>query len=182
VIDRGEAERAYAFSLPVLLSMKAVCHASRKRYRCICDPRVRSSMRPKGLPKQLMIAAGRRLVVPWASSRVVVLCYHSVHATDPTASATPELFGRHLRWLREHCEVTPFRRVMDVVHDRPASRPAVAITFDDGYADNFECAFPVLNQYGLSATFFLTVPDGRIRGAASRSRRPHGRPPRRPTC
>lgn len=89
------------------------------------------------------------------SSRVVVLCYHSVHPSIPFTSATPELFERNLQWLRENCDVIRFS---DVTQTRPRpARAAVAITFDDGYADNYEHAFPLLQRYGLPATFFVTA-------------------------
>ena len=59
--------------------------------------------------------------------------------------------------LKRNCEVIPFRQVWEASHRRDASRPAVAITFDDGYADNFQYAFPLLAKHGLGATFFLTA-------------------------
>lgn len=40
---------------------------------------------------------------------------------------------------------------------RSNKKPQVAITFDDGYADNFEHALPALANHGLAATFFVTT-------------------------
>jgi peptidoglycan/xylan/chitin deacetylase (PgdA/CDA1 family) len=87
----------------------------------------------------------------------VVLCYHSIHPSLPFASARPELFQRHLRWLRTHCEVVPLRSLS--THARPSNgaKPVVAITFDDGYEDNYTYAFPLLKEAGTPATIFLTT-------------------------
>ncbi len=90
------------------------------------------------------------------SPRTSVLCYHSVHPTKPFASVTPELFEAHLAWLSRNCDLVRFN---DVVQ-RPspwARRPRVAITFDDGYADNFDHAFPLLVKYSIPYTCFLTA-------------------------
>jgi peptidoglycan/xylan/chitin deacetylase (PgdA/CDA1 family) len=87
--------------------------------------------------------------------RRVVLCWHSVHPTLPYASATPARFAEQLDWLAAHCDVVPFSRILA---PRAAdARPAVAITFDDGYADNHEHALPALAARGLTASFFLTA-------------------------
>lgn len=63
----------------------------------------------------------------------MVLCYHSVSADAPYASATPALFERTLAWVNEHCDLIPFG---DALQPALGTRPRVAITFDDGYADN----------------------------------------------
>ena len=90
------------------------------------------------------------------SHRVVSLLYHSVHPTKPFASVTPAEFARHLAWLQEHCRVVPFA---DLVNQTAVSngRPVVAITFDDGFADNHEYALPILAEKGIPATFFVTT-------------------------
>lgn len=89
--------------------------------------------------------------------RVVVLCYHSIHSTKSFTSATPSLFDSQLSWLKEHCDVIRFSEVGEASKAGKRNRPAVALTFDDGYADNYEQAFPLLQKHGIPATFFLTV-------------------------
>ena len=91
------------------------------------------------------------------SHRVIALSYHSIHQTRLFRSATPELFERHLRWLKEHCEIVRFSQLFERSKDKRSNRPTVAITFDDGFADNYECAFPLLEKYAMPATFFLAV-------------------------
>jgi peptidoglycan/xylan/chitin deacetylase (PgdA/CDA1 family) len=87
----------------------------------------------------------------------VTLCYHSIHPSLPFASASPAEFERHLEWLSERCDVISFRSVHEATADSTRERPAVAITFDDGYADNHEFALPLLQKFRLPATIFLTA-------------------------
>jgi len=94
---------------------------------------------------------------PRPRRRVLVLCYHSIHPTLPFASATPEVFRQHLRWLRTHCEVVPLTALAARARSGGGERPLVAITFDDGYEDNYSYAFPLLREAGFSATIFLTT-------------------------
>lgn len=105
--------------------------------------------------KRTLVGVWGKLCTVPPSQRALVLCYHSVHPTKTFASVTPPVFDSHLAWLTRNCQVVPFRDIL-----RPAAggeAPRVAITFDDGYADNFEHAFPHLLQHGVPFTIFLTA-------------------------
>jgi peptidoglycan/xylan/chitin deacetylase (PgdA/CDA1 family) len=118
---------------------------------------VSQSARLKSWLKRLSLTAASVAIDRDPRNRVVVLCYHSIHPVKPFASATPALFERHLTWLREECDLIPFTEVLHVANAGERSRPVVAITFDDGYGDNHEYAFPILREFAVPATFFITV-------------------------
>lgn len=85
---------------------------------------------------------------------VIVLLYHRVARleSDPELLAlTPDNFRAQLRYLQENFHVVRFEEDWARV-----AKPAVAITFDDGYADNLLEALPILEEVGLPATFFIT--------------------------
>lgn len=96
-------------------------------------------------------------LIPFQGCRTIILCYHSVHPNKSFASASPELFQRHLEWLTGHCEPIRFSQALQTIQGGNGSKPRVAITFDDGYGDNYEFAFPLLQSYQIPATFFVTV-------------------------
>ncbi|MFW6164043.1 MAG: polysaccharide deacetylase family protein, partial [Planctomycetota bacterium] len=67
-------------------------------------------------------------------------------------------FEAQLVFLKERCEVvSPATVAAAVVEERVLPPNAVAITFDDGYEDNFSVAFPLLKKHGLVAGFFITA-------------------------
>ena len=94
---------------------------------------------------------------------LTVLCYHRVLPEeqrkayhDPDLVVTPEVFRAHCRLLAERYTVERLDVALSKWQsgDRPA-RPLAAITFDDGYRDNFRYAAPILNEFGLRATFYV---------------------------
>lgn len=92
------------------------------------------------------------------SGRPVVLLYHRIGETaaDPWGLAVSrQHFREHLEVLREYAHSV---RLADLDDPRAVrSGPAVAITFDDGYADNLTEAFPLLQQFDWPATVFVTA-------------------------
>lgn len=101
--------------------------------------------------------SGARHVIPppETAGRRVVLCYHSVDPSPSYLSLSPDLFEGHLAWLQEHCQVVTLDDL--VAGPSRTGAPNVAITFDDGYADNRAHAMPLLMARGMTATFFVTV-------------------------
>jgi peptidoglycan/xylan/chitin deacetylase (PgdA/CDA1 family) len=99
--------------------------------------------------------ASRVLAPPDLAGRRVVLCYHSVDPQPSYLGLTPELFDAHLAWLGENCRVVSLDEL--VAGPRTHGGPYVAITFDDGYADNHEHALPLLHARGMPASFFVAV-------------------------
>jgi peptidoglycan/xylan/chitin deacetylase (PgdA/CDA1 family) len=86
-----------------------------------------------------------------------VIYYHSVHPEAPE-SLRPELFRAQLEWLLEQGFRTVLMRdVPGLLRDAEAKSPWVAISFDDGYRDNFQVAVPILREFGCVATFFVVA-------------------------
>ena len=73
-------------------------------------------------------------------------------------SATPEEFERELRYLKQNLDLMTIEELERILGAGGAlpKRPAL-ITFDDGYADNYDVAFPILRGLGLSACFFIST-------------------------
>jgi peptidoglycan/xylan/chitin deacetylase (PgdA/CDA1 family) len=61
-------------------------------------------------------------------------------------------------WLAKHFQIVPLAEIETMVLERrKPKKPYCAITFDDGYRNNFENAWPILKELGLSATIFITT-------------------------
>jgi peptidoglycan/xylan/chitin deacetylase (PgdA/CDA1 family) len=92
----------------------------------------------------------------------IVLLYHRVlpaRAQDPFGLVVrQQRFAEHLTHLSAMYDVVPAARVADDLRaGRRPQRRQVAITFDDGYADNFLHAYPLLERLRLPATIFLAT-------------------------
>jgi peptidoglycan/xylan/chitin deacetylase (PgdA/CDA1 family) len=86
---------------------------------------------------------------------VVVLGYHRVAstATDRTSlTVSPENFRAQMEYLKRNFRIVRFEEDWTTVR-----KPAVAVTFDDGYVDNFRGALPILKDLGVPATFFIST-------------------------
>ncbi|ANM31194.1 hypothetical protein ABI59_18885 [Acidobacteria bacterium Mor1] len=91
----------------------------------------------------------------------LILWYHRVndYAGEYMIDRTSRtLFDRQMAWLERHFDVRPLDELVRLEQaGEPVPPRAVAITFDDGYEDNYSGAFPILKKRGLPATVFLTV-------------------------
>ncbi len=94
--------------------------------------------------------------------RITILTYHRILPAAqaarypfPSLAIPAEAFREHVAWLAAHCTVLPLGEALAA--GAGGGPPVVALTFDDGYEDNFLAAAPILEASGLRGTFFATV-------------------------
>lgn len=126
---------------------------------------------PMGIKGRLRSLAGT--VCRWSGAtaraerniigKLVVPCYHRVLPAErkagyfiPDLVVTPEAFQAHCAVLANYYETMPLSEAVAALEAGTArGKRLAAVTFDDGYEDNWEFAAPILERYGIRATFFV---------------------------
>jgi peptidoglycan/xylan/chitin deacetylase (PgdA/CDA1 family) len=97
---------------------------------------------------------------------LTVICYHRVlhvddhrfHGFKPTVSATPEGFTQQMDYLRSRYNPIRLRDLVAWLNEDRSLPPRPAlVTFDDGYRDNAEVAWPIMRERGVPAVIFLAT-------------------------
>lgn len=89
---------------------------------------------------------------------VVVLTYHQItEAGDPFEGTGLTTFREQMCWLRRHCTPIGPEDFPEMLHSTGRRKPAVLVTFDDGYRDYHNRAYPVLSELKIPAVVFLAT-------------------------
>lgn len=95
---------------------------------------------------------------PGNSGRLSIFIFRRVLSSrDPIFLEKPDVsrFNNILGWIKSWFNVLPLDHAVRVLKAGNLPSRAASITFDDGYADNFINAPPLLQKHGLTATFLL---------------------------
>lgn len=107
---------------------------------------------------RLAKAAGNILSPGGDRARLIVFCYHQVlEKRDPLRPGEPDeaQFLNDVRLINSVFNVLPFVEAARKLKAGSLPKRSACITFDDGYANNFELAAPILQSVGVPATFFI---------------------------
>lgn len=95
-----------------------------------------------------------------APNNLVILTYHRIlpepdpYLADVVDRAT---FAWQMSVLNKYYQVLPLTEAVDKLYSGNLPSGAIAVTFDDGYADNYHTALPILKQYNIPATIFVAT-------------------------
>ncbi len=88
----------------------------------------------------------------------MVITYHRIGTTpDGLPGLEVDHFRKHMEWIRRRCTPIAAGELRSAAESPPRRRPAVLVTFDDGYRDYRELAYPILSALGIPSLVFLAT-------------------------
>ncbi|MDE0144156.1 MAG: trypsin-like serine protease [Caldilineaceae bacterium] len=153
--ETAEERAQYEIMLPAVYSGAAVLMLPSVHYGAAEETEPAVVPKPPPFPDGLV----RQVQAP-------ILMYHYV--SEPPAgsdvyrrdlSVSPDLFRSHLQALADagYTPISMYDLVDHLNQGAPLPEKPVILTFDDGYRDNFENAFPLLEEFGMTAMFFVVT-------------------------
>ena len=90
-------------------------------------------------------------------TKVLILNYHKIDDTFISLAVRPEDFDAQMKYLADngYHTITPDELYDSLAGNAELPENPVMITFDDGYKDNYENAYPILKKYGFKGTIFV---------------------------
>jgi peptidoglycan/xylan/chitin deacetylase (PgdA/CDA1 family) len=117
--------------------------------------------------KSAIVCSGvMRLFSVFRPPSAAILCYHSVaidregqsNYIPPGITVEAKLFNEQMRVLREKYNPVTLDDIADWLDGgKPLPPRSVAVTFDDGFEDNYSVAAPIMEKYGIFGAIYLTV-------------------------
>jgi peptidoglycan/xylan/chitin deacetylase (PgdA/CDA1 family) len=110
------------------------------------------------------IGATKYIICKWSSNKYVILMYHRIiphEEAGPGLQAgmyvEPKTFETHIEYLKKYFQIVPLSEIANNYGKTFSSKrkPICILTFDDGWADFYKYAYPILKTHGASATVFL---------------------------
>lgn len=99
-------------------------------------------------------AAADLFLGEWPGPRILI--YHQIGAgSGRQMDISAQMFRGHVKWLLDHGRIVGLGDALSGADDPESSRTFV-LSFDDGYADVYENAFPLLRDHGIPFTLYLT--------------------------
>ena len=116
--------------------------------------------------------------------KLTIIMYHGIIRSpllvDDWCFVDENAFTAQIEYLKKHFEIIALSEAVGRMRNGGIKRPTAVITFDDGYQNNFDVAFPILRRERIPATIFLatglintddTVWYGRINLGLAKTRR-----------
>ncbi len=111
----------------------------------------------------LYIVSPFRKLIKSGKIRIPILMYHSISKDKEETNhpyfwinTSPNTFVQHMKYLKDNdYKVMDLDETLNRSDNNFDTHKYVVITFDDGYHDFYTNAFPILQQFGFSATIFL---------------------------
>ncbi len=98
----------------------------------------------------------RRRLARKNGAPITILFYHRVADEHSNAwTISNRQFERQIQWLKQHVELISLEETQRRIRTGDSPRPAVALTFDDGYAENCDHALPLLVKERIPCTYFV---------------------------
>jgi hypothetical protein len=104
------------------------------------------------------IAGGNQIGRVLNAKKFPILMYHRFSFENEPFKLLAEVFEQHIRILKKNYTVLSLEEISQyLINGKALPKHTTAITIDDGYADVYDIAFPLLKNYQVPATVFLAT-------------------------
>ena len=96
-------------------------------------------------------------IVNIRSKGIPILMYHYIEDIPVPSAISPELFRKQMIHIKENCNPITMEDVIGYIEGKTIPDHSVLITFDDGTADFYYNALPVLMEFDIPATLYIAT-------------------------